>query len=910
MSKSTMLASSAAATILLAGTGVTSTVNADEVVDQTIQPSTEVTTTTPTTAAVTDQQLSDAKQNVETTQEASNQANKTYFDAVTDQDMKQIAVDQAAAELASTTQSVTMTPSQVEETQNEVATATAELPKAEANVTTAQANVTTAQANVEAAQAVVDQPVTSNVDQTAVNAAQADVDTKSADVTNSQSELDAANTALDTAKAQAADAETVLSRLGSDERAMLTTDFNFEAEYGVTAIDYWKSVDGDTIYGENVFLDDTINKRLSEDAGLIESVAGLREELFLDSHYADEVDALEDYEFNPINRADADWKLDLNNLSDFELRTLTNYVANTINGLRESMQKQLIAAGSDRILPKVQVTEESIASSRKYFDWLRANYPNGLEDHVIKQAGSDDQLKDTLVGRWHSEAIGNASSWAASKTMLAAKYGIVDLISKMLFADEFADHGHTKSILGIGYANKGFTGVQTLTFTPINFDNDKTTFIFVFTRPDSTIAEPRKLEVLPASEIETLRNAAASVATAEKAVQDATTKLTSAKSALTTSEVTLAEAKKGDVAAAQDKALRRLGALEAAKNELVAAQNKVAELKNVISTGQAKLDAYAKGAQAIADAEAKLASAEQALADAKTKTVEAKADYETALAAFNAAKTEYARLLAIRAAEDATKPVEDATKPVEDATGNTKPEEESNTSDEGFDFSKLVGTWRNGEGRTITINSDGTYYGDDNGLVGTTGTRYNDTNIWSVGIKSDFDIASGLLYFAPAGTAYPNVGQAKDASDISQDRFMLTNAYPEGTATNTYYRVAAESKPADNTTKPVDNTAKPVDNTTKPVDNTTKPVDNGQKATKPNETGKLALNATKKENHNQVKTLGAGITKKANGTVSYSRIAANNTLPKTGEENNTSSILAGLALLLSGSLFLGKRKED
>ena len=228
----------------------------------------------------------------------------------------------------------------------------------------------------------------------------------------------------------------------------------------------------------------------------------------------------------------------------------------------------------------------------------------------------------------------------------------------------------------------------------------------------------------------------------------------------------------------------------------------------------------------------------------------------------------------------------------------------------GFDFSKLVGTWRNGEGRTITINADGTYSGDETGEVGTEGTRYNDTDIWSVGIRATNSNYSSLLFYAPAGTSYPTVGQAKDASDISQDRFMLTNAYPVGTATNTYYRVAAESKPADNTTKPVDNTAKPVDNTTKPVDNTTKPVDNGQKATKPNETGKLALNATKKENHNQVKTLGAGITKKANGTVSYSRIAANNTLPKTGEENNTSSILAGLALLLSGSLFLGKRKED
>lgn len=830
-----MLASSAAATILLAGTGMTSTVNADEVVDQTVQSSTEVTTTTPTTAAVTDQQLDAAQQEVTTTEAAANRAENTYTQAVAEQTTQQEAVDQAASELASTTQSVTMTPSEVEETQKAVDTANAALSQVETAVVEAQTNV-------DPAQALADQPVTSVVDQAVVNAAQADVDTKSADVKTAQSELDAANTALDTVKAQIADADTVLSRLGSDEHAMLTSDFDFEADYGVTAMEYWKSVGGDTIYGENVFLDDTINKRLSEDSGLIDSVSELSNQLYLDANYSDQEDMFYDYKFNPANRTDLDWKLDLNNLSDFELRTLSNYVANTINGLRESMQKQLTAAGSDRVLPKVQVTEESIASSRKYFDWMRANYPNGFDGHIIGKAASDAQLKDTLIAaRWQSEAIGITSTHTSSKSMLAAKSGVVRSVSSMLFEDESQGHGHTKIILGIGYANRGIKGVQTLTFVPINFDNGITKFIFVFTRPDSTIAEPNKLDVLPEAELTKLRNAEASVATAEKAVQDATTKLTSAKSALTSAEATLAEAK--------------------------------------------------------------LASAEQALADAKTKTVEAKADYKTALAAFNAAKTEYARLLAIRAAEDATKPVDNTTKPVEDATGNTKPEDESKTSDEGFDFSKLVGIWRNGEGRTITINSDGTYYGDDNGLVGTTGTRYNNTNIWSVGIKSDFAMAGGLLYFAPAGTAYPNVGQEKDASDISQDRFMLTNAYPEGTATNTYYRVAAESKPADNTTKPVDNT-------TKPVDNTTRPVDNGQKATKPNETGKLALNATKKENHNQVKTLGTGITKKANGTVSYSRIAASNTLPKTGEENNTSNILAGLALLLSGSLFLGKRKED
>ncbi|WP_438478278.1 DUF6287 domain-containing protein [Streptococcus pluranimalium] len=133
----------------------------------------------------------------------------------------------------------------------------------------------------------------------------------------------------------------------------------------------------------------------------------------------------------------------------------------------------------------------------------------------------------------------------------------------------------------------------------------------------------------------------------------------------------------------------------------------------------------------------------------------------------------------------------------EATAGNTTAKGVSKTSDNSFDFSKLVGTWRNGEGRTITINADGTYSGDETGEVGTEGTRYNDTDIWSVGIRATNSNYSALLFYAPAGTSYPAVGQEKDASDISQDRFMMTNAYPEGTANTTYYHVAAESKPAD-----------------------------------------------------------------------------------------------------------------
>ncbi|MFW5458433.1 DUF6287 domain-containing protein [Streptococcus hyovaginalis] len=218
------------------------------------------------------------------------------------------------------------------------------------------------------------------------------------------------------------------------------------------------------------------------------------------------------------------------------------------------------------------------------------------------------------------------------------------------------------------------------------------------------------------------------------------------------------------------------------------------------------------------------------------------------------------------------------------ATDEKASEDKANTSDEGFDFRKLVGTWRNGEGKTITINSDGTYYGDDNGLVGTNGSRYSDTDIWSVGIKSDFDIASGLLYFAPAGTAYPNVGQAKDASDISQDRFMLTNAYPEGTATNTYYRVAADSKPADKVGGQSGKTESSGDNN-KPGNDDGK-IDGLTDPTTPSQT-----DSSKPNNQN---------TKLKNKAFS---------LPSTGESQSIITIIIGLAIVIGVGLFTYKSKK-
>lgn len=218
------------------------------------------------------------------------------------------------------------------------------------------------------------------------------------------------------------------------------------------------------------------------------------------------------------------------------------------------------------------------------------------------------------------------------------------------------------------------------------------------------------------------------------------------------------------------------------------------------------------------------------------------------------------------------------------ATDEKASEDKANTSDEGFDFRKLVGTWRNGEGRTITINADGTYSGDETGEVGTEGTRYNDTDIWSVGIRATNSNYSALLFYAPAGTSYPAVGQEKDASDISQDRFMMTNAYPEGTATNTYYRVAAESKPADKVGGQSGNTESSGDNN-KPGNDDGK-IDGLTNPTTPSQT-----DPSKPNNQN---------TKLKNKAFS---------LPSTGESQSIITIIIGFAIIIIVGIFSYNSKK-
>ncbi|CAM3357709.1 hypothetical protein STPL106120_06220 [Streptococcus pluranimalium] len=826
--------------LTVAATATSSTINADEVVqpaNQTAPAETVVTDTTSTN--VTDQQLAEAKQNVDTAETVANQAGDVYKQAIADQTSQQEVVDTAQANFEIAEQAKTMTLEQVEQVQAEVDSAASELPQAESAVTEAQTNV-------DKAQALADQPVTKIVDQTAVDDAQSEVDEQTKNVSAAQAEITKANADLASAKAKAKDAETLLARADSDKRDIFTSDFDFEAEYGVTAMEYWNSVGGDT----NVMSFDGKSTDLSEQSELMNSIGEFMDENFFDN----------------VDETDKIWNVDLNNLSDFEFKTITNYAVNTITGLRESMQKQLAKAGSNIILPKVQVTEESVASSKAYAKWILENYPEGFDGHVIRKAASDVQLKDTLIPLWKSEAMGlDIVQTSKKETMLDVKYNISRSIALMLFKDAGLGHGHTDSILGVTQGSSGNKGTETLMVTPVstrNVEGRLNMFIFTFTRPDENVVVPNTLAAISEEELSEAQAAIASVTTSEKAVQDATTKLANAKSALTAAEQKLAAVKKGDVVGAQVEAIRSLDALENAKNELVAAQNKVAELKATISEGQAKLDAYNAGAKSVADAKAKLAEAEKVLADSQVKTQDALKVYEAAQAKYKATKAEYDRLLAMRAIEDATKPANEVVKPVEDATQT----------------------------------------------VDSTPTPAEDMTVPVDEVVKPVNPANSIENVSkPADDAVVHAGDtAKPADDMTQPAENVTE-HAEDVA-KPVDEVATQH--ADNTSAPAEDAIKHAEDATQPVDNTTKPVDNGQKATKPNEAGKLALNTTKKENHNQVKTLGAGITQKADGTMSYSRVSANNTLPKTGEENNTSSFLAGLALLLSGSLFLGKRKED
>ncbi|MGT2833245.1 LPXTG cell wall anchor domain-containing protein [Streptococcus halotolerans] len=207
-------------------------------------------------------------------------------------------------------------------------------------------------------------------------------------------------------------------------------------------------------------------------------------------------------------------------------------------------------------------------------------------------------------------------------------------------------------------------------------------------------------------------------------------------------------------------------------------------------------------------------------------------------------------------------------------------------SDDNFDFNKLVGTWKNGKGSTIIINADGTYGGDGTGHLGKNGTRYDNTNIWSVGIKPDSNAPGALVFYAPAGTAYPDRGRGKDASNINKDRIILTNAYPEGIADEVYYRDTKNTKATGNVKNSTDSNK----NNSGKIDGLT-----GTTSTADQDKNKVPTNQSTPASAPQKDT-------KAK--------AKQFSLPSTGDTQSIITIVIGIAVIVLAGFFGYKSKKQ
>ncbi|WP_455238422.1 DUF6287 domain-containing protein, partial [Streptococcus sp.] len=109
------------------------------------------------------------------------------------------------------------------------------------------------------------------------------------------------------------------------------------------------------------------------------------------------------------------------------------------------------------------------------------------------------------------------------------------------------------------------------------------------------------------------------------------------------------------------------------------------------------------------------------------------------------------------------------------------------------DFSSIAGTWKNGEGRTMVFNSDGSV-SEDNGFTGGDGIVDRiqpENNYISGAIHSNKRNVpgGGIITFLPAGTHIKNdMNNNGDPSDTNRDR-IWTGQSAGWEASDFFYRV-------------------------------------------------------------------------------------------------------------------------
>ncbi|MER0122767.1 SEC10/PgrA surface exclusion domain-containing protein [Streptococcus sp. ZJ100] len=311
-------------------------------------------------------------------------------------------------------------------------------------------------------------------------------------------------------------------------------------------------------------------------------------------------------ERNAAGISEEDWnhKIDVRNLTDDELRNITEFYLNTMNGYAEDIEK-LVANDPEyknKIFPRFYASDTTLRISREFAQRVAEVYPDttrtehmGLSESTEKEYGISN----------HSEALAPSR---VAYTMGSLKYQLNIAINMMLFRDGHSENGHARIILnpdriheqkdhrGQGWFSKGLTEEEriapryvVLTIAPTKISPVDFSFYI-----NPVEAEGRNTRLYEGS------------FTSSKS-DDTAAKLQEAKDALSAAQAQLT----------------------AAKQAQSAADTAVASAQNNLDQAKAKLNSLQAGT-ALADAKAKVAAAQKALTTAKAAQTKANTDLAVA----------------------------------------------------------------------------------------------------------------------------------------------------------------------------------------------------------------------------------------------------------------------------------------
>ncbi|GGE25030.1 LPXTG cell wall anchor domain-containing protein [Streptococcus himalayensis] len=224
----------------------------------------------------------------------------------------------------------------------------------------------------------------------------------------------------------------------------------------------------------------------------------------------------------------------------------------------------------------------------------------------------------------------------------------------------------------------------------------------------------------------------------------------------------------------------------------------------------------------------------------------------------------------------------------------------------GGDISKIVGTWKNSQGHTITIDKQGNVVESHGGTTMIEGPRAYKDKLPGVyfNLKTPNKIGAGVLVFAPANVAYKN-GLGADPSIQTKERLVRGGDGPAKLVESDFFYRASDKQPA-------------------PTDKPTGQSNTGKTKVKPDgqaggpgvgapgsDQGKITSKFIAGNNVSSSSKKGATTSAKTSAKTPTKTPAkpAKGALPKTGESKIAFFSVAGL-ILASIAGFVGlKRKE-